>query len=107
MIRKVAIDEILKNDPTQPRQQRHTAKRIYDRLVEEHKFAGGEATVREYVRKRKRELGLDKREVFIPIVHAADGTAQVDWGTAVVRIAGQGVHVQFFAARPITAASRL
>ena len=35
------IDQWLKDDPDQPRKQRHTAKRIFDRLRAEHGFSGG------------------------------------------------------------------
>jgi len=47
----------IKADGTAPPKQRHTAHRIYTRLVEEHGFAGGESTVRRYVR-----LLRDKRQ---------------------------------------------
>ena len=40
----------LKEDETAPREQRHTAKRVYERLVEEHDFPGSEVTVRRAVR---------------------------------------------------------
>ncbi len=43
------IDQILENDREQPRKQRHTAKRIFDRLREEHGFDGGYSCVKEYV----------------------------------------------------------
>jgi len=47
------IDEWLENDKDSPKKQRHTAKRIYDRLVEEHGFGGGDSAVRHYVRVAK------------------------------------------------------
>jgi transposase len=52
------IDEWLIADRDAPRKQRHTAKRIRDRLVEEHGAVVAETTVRDYVRRRRRELGL-------------------------------------------------
>lgn len=44
------IDQILEDDKTQPKKQRHTAKRIWDRLKAEHAFAGGYTVVKDYVR---------------------------------------------------------
>jgi transposase len=44
------IDQWLEEDKQRPKKQRHTAKRIYDRLVREHGFIGGSSTVRHYVR---------------------------------------------------------
>jgi hypothetical protein len=53
------IDEVLQADREAPRKQRHTAHRIWVRLRQEMSAVGlAESTVREYVRKRKRELGL-------------------------------------------------
>src|ERR1039458_9301502 len=44
------IDQILVDDQTQPKKQRHTAKRIWDRLKAEHAFKGGYTVVKDYVR---------------------------------------------------------
>src|SRR5919202_766990 len=43
------IDQWLAQDQVAPKKQRHTAKRIYDRLVQEHQFTGSERRIREYV----------------------------------------------------------
>src|SRR5215469_11565452 len=53
-------------DAQAPPKQRHTAKRIYDRLVGEHRFRGGESTVRRYVAR----LRAKPAEVFIPLTAA-------------------------------------
>jgi len=84
------IDQILDSDPRSRKNQRHTAKRIFERLRDEHGFAGGYTIVKDYVRGQK----LSQREVFIPLVHEP-GHAQVDFGEALVRIGGleQKVHV--------------
>jgi hypothetical protein len=37
------INNWLERDKTQPKKQRHTARRIYNRLVEEHDYKGGES----------------------------------------------------------------
>jgi len=44
------IDGWLVNDKEQPKKQRHTARRVYNRLVAEHGYTGGESTVRRYVK---------------------------------------------------------
>ena len=61
------IEEILEADQKAPRKQRHTAHRLWCRLKAERPEADvGESTVREYVRKRKIELGLEHGEIFVP-----------------------------------------
>lgn len=72
------IDEILKQDTKAPRKQRHTAKRIHDRLCDEYHYPGGYTQVREYVAQAQ----LRCREAFIPL-EFGPGEAQVDWGVAI------------------------
>ena len=67
------IDRILEEDQARPRKQRHTAKRILERLRDEHAFAGGYTIVKDYVRERR----LRMREMFVPLVHPP-GHAQAD-----------------------------
>ncbi|MGA3119042.1 MAG: hypothetical protein ABSF90_32060 [Syntrophobacteraceae bacterium] len=43
------IDRWLENDKDKPIKQRHTAHRIFNRLVDEHGFKGAESSVRRYV----------------------------------------------------------
>ncbi len=85
------IDRILEEDRLAPRKQRHTAKRIFDRLREEHGFEGGQTIVKDYVRERRHRL----REMFVPLSHPP-GHAQVDFGEAVAIIAGVEQKVRFF-----------
>ncbi len=85
------IDQILEEDEARPRKQRHTAKRIFDRLREEYGFEGGETIVKDYVRGRRRRL----REMFVPLSHPP-GHAQVDFGEAVAVIGGVERKVRFF-----------
>jgi transposase len=92
------IDSWLLADRDAPRKQRHTAKRIRDRLVAEHGVVVAETTVRDYVRRRRRELGL-AAEAFCPQVHDPGVTAEVDWGEAKVRIAGLLTTVGLFLMR--------
>jgi transposase len=77
------IDAILEDDKQRPAKQRHTAKRIFERLKEEHGFTGGYTIVKDYVRSAE----LHSREMFIPLTHAP-GEAQADFGEALVVIAG-------------------
>jgi transposase len=77
------IDAILNDDKQRPPKQRHTSKRIFERLKEEHGFTGGYTIVKDYVR----TATLRGREMFVPLVHPA-GEAQVDFGEALVVIAG-------------------
>jgi transposase len=90
------IDEWLIADLVAPRKQRHTAKRIWRRLIDEHGVEVAETTVRDHVRKRRRELGLTVGEVFVPQVHAPGRTAEVDWGEAEVDLAGAQTKVHLF-----------
>ena len=76
--------------------QRHTAHRIYERLRDEHGFAGGESTVRAFVRGRRR---ASLRTITIPLAHDPGAEAQVDFGEARVRIAGVETVVALFCAR--------
>src|SRR6056297_2197147 len=48
------IDQILEDDRSQLKKQRHTAKRIFERLRDEHGFTGGITIVTDYVREKKR-----------------------------------------------------
>jgi transposase len=93
------IDEWLIADREAPRKQRHTAKRIWQRLVDEHGVEVAETTVRDYVRRRRRELGEPVDEAFVPQVHEPGVEAEVDWGEAEVEIAGVRRTVYLFLMR--------
>ena len=90
------VDEWLIADLEAPCKQRHTAKRIWRRLVDEHGVDVAETTVRDHLRKRRPELGLSLPEVFIPKLHAPARTAEVDWGQAEVCLAGAPTTVHLF-----------
>ena len=85
------IDRILEDDLGAPRKQRHTAKRIFDRLKKEHGFEGGYTTVKDYVRERRRVV----REMFVPLEHPP-GHAQCDFGQARAVIGGKERRVHYF-----------
>ena len=76
------IAQIIESDKSLPKKQRHTAKRIYER-IKESGYQGGYTQVREAVRDIKRR----NKEVFMPLVHNP-GEAQVDFGYALAKIAG-------------------
>jgi transposase len=75
--------------------QKHTAKRIYDRLVQEKKFCGGESTIRRIVR----ELRDKQAKVFIPLSYDPGEAVQIDWGEATVYLAGKRTKINLFCMR--------
>jgi transposase len=86
------IDQFLTQDRLLPKKQRHTAKRIFERLRDEHGFTGGITIVTDYVREQKRRT----REVFVPLAHPP-GHAQVDFGEALGEIGGVVRKLHYFA----------
>jgi len=93
------IDKWLEQDKERPKKQRHTARRIYRRLVEEHSFQGSENTVRRYVREAKVRLGVGASRAFIPLEPELGQEAEVDWGTALAAISGEVGRYKFFCMR--------
>ncbi len=94
------IDQVLDEDLRAPRKQRHTARRIYRRILTEFPDAGlAESTVRNHVRARKRAIGLVQRETFVPQSYVRGHEAQVDWYEAWADIGGERTKVQVFAMR--------
>ena len=77
------------------KKQKHTATRIYDRLVDECDFAGGESTVRMEVSKIKDKFP----KVFIPLDFAPGEAVQIDWGEATVYLDNKKVVVNIFCMR--------
>jgi hypothetical protein len=74
----MVIDAWLIADEGAPRKQRHTARRIWQRLVAEHQATCSEVTVSRYVARRRIELGLFQREVAIPQTHLPGAEAEVE-----------------------------
>ncbi|MEY4932175.1 MAG: hypothetical protein RLZZ403_495 [Pseudomonadota bacterium] len=85
------IDQILEDDKARPAKQRHTSKRIFERLRDEHGYAGGLTIVKDYVLGQRQR----QREMFVPLVHPP-GHAQVDFGEAVGIIGGVKRKIHFF-----------
>jgi len=85
------IEAILEADKTAPPKQRHTAKRIFERLRMEHGYTGGYTVVKDYVRIAR----ATSREVFIPLAHPP-GHAQVDFGECIGVIGGVRMKLHVF-----------
>lgn len=95
----VVIDAWLVADRDAPRKQRHTARRVWQRLVAEHGASLSEVTVSRYVAVRRRELGLDRVEVMVPQTHLAGAEAEVDFGEFSTWVGGAMVKVWMFVMR--------
>ena len=102
---RVVIDDWLRSDLDAPRKQRHTAKRIFDRLLDEHDGAGVVSywMVREYVATRRREIrvevGREPANAFIPQEHLPGREAEVDFGDVAIRLRGELVTCALFSLR--------
>jgi transposase len=77
------IHDILDADRHAPPKQRHTARRIYERLRDEHDYPGCASIVRAAVAAYQQS----QAEVFVPLLHPP-GEAQCDFGHAEVIVAG-------------------
>ena len=93
------VDAWLQADRDQPVKQRHTAHRVWQRLVEEQEFTGAEPTVRRWVRERKTRLGWNQTGAVVPLDPEHAREAEVAWGTAWVRMNGQDCQVKLFCMR--------
>ena len=85
------IDQILPDGQPLPKNQRHTAKRIQERLKAAHGFGGSYTGVKDYVLRAR----LRRKEVFVPLMHRP-GDAQVDFGEALMAIGGARTGFQRF-----------
>jgi transposase len=89
----------LEEDRDVPRKQRHTARRVWQRLVEEHGAQVAESTVRAFVAEVRRELGIGTGLVTVPQTHAPAEEAEVDFGEFKVWIAGTLTRLWMFVLR--------
>lgn len=100
---KSAIDAMLIEDTTAPRKQRHTAKRILARLIEEHAALDlSYSTVRDFVRVRRAQIDVEagrRVEVFVPQEHAPGAEAEVDFGEVWVVLNGVKTKCHMFVFR--------
>ena len=90
------IQALLDESERLPRKQRYTAHKIFQFLQKEG-YQGSEGGVHNYVSQQRKER--KQKEAFLPLEFDAGQDAQVDWGEALARIAGQEVRVQFFSMR--------
>lgn len=94
------IDAILEGDRGAPRKQRHTAHRVYQRMLAELPGCEvAESTVRRYVREKKQALGLARRAVCVPQSYAWGSEAQVDWYEAWADLGGERQALAVFSLR--------
>jgi transposase len=90
---KERIEALLKEAESMPRKQRYTGHKIYQVLAKDG-YVGAESTVRGYIGEQRRQQRRPK--VYLPLEFDPGQDAQVDWGEAVVVIAGERVTVQLF-----------
>jgi transposase len=86
-------------DERLPKKQRHTGRRIWQRLVAEHGAEVGESTVRTYVAGLRRELGGGVACVSVPQVHHPGAEAEVDFAELWVWLAGALTKLWLFTMR--------
>jgi len=89
------VERWMADDLDAPRKQRHTARRVFDRLVDEYGFTGSENTVRRAVA-RIRGKRID---AYVPLEAPWGRIAQADFGTAVVTIGHKRCEVALFCMR--------
>ncbi len=101
---RAAIDAMLREDLDAPVKQRHTARRVLARLVEEHQLDDiTYSTVRDYVRVRRAQIwaeaGRSLGEVFVPQTHAPGAEAEVDFADLWIVLCGVKTKVFLFTFR--------
>ena len=89
------IDQWLVADREAPRKQRHTARRVFERLTAEHGAQVAETTVRDFVRARRRQIGMPG-EAYVPQIHHPGAEAEVDWGEATVIMRQVPIEIGLF-----------
>ena len=99
------IDEMLAEDLAAPRKQRHTARRVFERLADEHGAQVSYSYVAKYVARRRPEIAAEDRgqdrglDGFVPQVREPGAEAEVDFGDVAVELAGQLTRCFMFAFR--------
>ena len=84
------IDAILEADKCVPKKQKHTSKRVFERLRDEYGYTGGITIVKDYIYASKQR----QREMFVPLAHPP-GHAQADFGEALAVIGGVERKIHF------------
>jgi transposase len=96
---KSTIDSWLAEDEGVPKKQHHTARRVFQRLIEEHGADVGESTVRRYVAEAKARRPVALVRVNVPQSHLAGEEAEVDFGQISLRLGGETVIGRMFVMR--------
>lgn len=96
---KKQIRAWLEEDRSAPRKQRHTSRRIWQRLVDEHGADIKEGTVRSYVAQVRKELSANVAKVTIAQSHEPGHEAEVDFGEFYVWLGGTWTKLFMFAMR--------
>jgi len=101
---KATIDGILREDLDVPRKQRHTVKRVFDRLIDEHDARGVTySMVRAYIFQRRPEIRVEEGRVppqaFVPQTHRPGDEAEVDFGDVWIHLNGVSTKVFLFSLR--------
>ena len=81
----------LEADLSEPRKQRHTARRVWQRLLDEKGARVAESTIRALVHDLKIEIGADRGLVAVPQTHLPGRDAEVDFGDFIAVIDGRTV----------------
>ena len=85
------IEQILEDDTKRLKKQRHTSKRVFERLRDEYGFTGGVTIVKDYIFATRQR----QREMYVPLSHSP-GHAQADFGEADVVIGGIQSRAHYF-----------
>jgi len=88
-------DCFIEDEKENIKKQSHTAKRIYDRLVAEKSFNGGESTIRRVAAALKGK----QNKVFVPLSFEPGEAIQIDWGQATIYMEGEKIKVNLFCMR--------
>ena len=89
----------LVEDLTAPRKQRHTARRVWQRLLEEEEAVVAESSVRNLVAQLRVEVGGARAQVMVPQTHPPAAEAEVDFGEFQAGIAGVVMKLFMFCLR--------
>jgi hypothetical protein len=94
---------MLRVDLDAPRKQRHTARRIWERLIDEHGLELSYSSVRDYVARRRPEImaetGRAAEAGFVPQAHPPGAEAEVDFADLWIDLRGARTKVFLFTPR--------
>jgi transposase len=86
------IEAWLQEDQQVWKKQRHTAARIYQRLLDEYGFNGSASNIRKVVARLRTKV----QEVFIPLEFQLGQQFQFDWGEADILLQGEQRRIHLF-----------